>query len=167
MSILTRLVLLVLLASLPAIGILAHNSLTAIEAGERQAEAEARRLLTLIQDEQQRVVEGMRGVLVTVAEMAPRLAIDPQQCSSTLNRLRDRLPRVKGIALTDLDGSVRCASDAKLNGLMVAALPHIRMALYGQGFVVGDYAVRRLDGRPVLPFAAPYADGTGRMAGVV
>lgn len=35
MSILTRLVLLVLLASLPAIGILAHNSLTAIEAGER------------------------------------------------------------------------------------------------------------------------------------
>ncbi|WP_175426543.1 PAS domain S-box protein [Azospirillum brasilense] len=167
MSILTRLVLLVLLASLPAIGILAHNSLTAIEAGERQAEAEARRLLTLIQDEQQRVVEGMRGVLVTVAELAPRLAVDPQQCSSTLNRLRDRLPRVKGIALTDLDGAVRCASDAKLNGLMVAALPHIRMALYGQGFVVGDYAVRRTDGRPVLPFAAPYADGTGRMAGVV
>ncbi|PNQ95446.1 hybrid sensor histidine kinase/response regulator (plasmid) [Azospirillum argentinense] len=167
MSILTRLVLLVLLASLPAIGILAHNSLTAIEAGERQAEAEARRLLTLIQDEQQRVVEGMRGVLVTVAEMAPRLAIDPQQCSSTLNRLRGRLPRVKGIALTDLDGSVRCASDAKLNGLMVGTLPHIRMALYGQGFVVGDYAVRRLDGRPVLPFAAPYTDGAGRMAGVV
>ncbi|OYD84060.1 PAS domain S-box protein [Azospirillum brasilense] len=167
MSILTRLVLLVLLASLPAIGILAHNSLTAIEAGERQAEAEAHRLLTLIQDEQQRVVDGMRGVLVTVAEMAPRLAIDPQQCSSTLNRLRDRLPRVKGIALTDLDGSVRCASDAKLNGLMVAALPHIRMALYGQSFVVGDYAVRRLDGRPVLPFAAPYTDSAGRMAGVV
>ncbi len=167
MSILTRLVLLVLLASLPAIGLLAHNSLSAIEAGERQAEAEAHRLLTLIQDEQQRVVDGMRGVLVTVAEMAPRLATDPQQCSTILSRLRNRLPRVKGIALTDLDGSIRCASDSKLNGLAVSTMPHIHMALHGQGFVVGDYAVRRLDGRPVLPFAAPYADAAGRMAGVV
>ena len=167
MSILTRLVLLVLLATLPAIGIQAYNEFHARVAGEVRAAEEARRLLALIQDEQQRVVDGVHEVLVTVAETAPLIVADEERCRTFLGRLRDRLPRVHGLILTDTGGIVRCAADPELVGMNLAERPHVRMALFGQGFAVGEYVVRRADDRPVLPFGVPYADANGRLAGAV
>jgi len=167
MSILTRLVLLVLLATLPAIGIQAYNEFHARAAGEVRAAEEARRLLALIQDEQQRVVDGVREVLVTVAETAPLIVADEERCRTFLGRLRGRLPRVQGLILTDSGGVIRCSADPALVGMNVGERPHIRMALFGQNFAVGEYVVRRSDDRPLLPFGVPYADATGRLAGAV
>ncbi len=167
MSLPTRLILLVLLATLPAIGIQAYNDFRARQAGEARAVEEASRLLTLIQDEQQRVIDGVREVLVTVAEIAPTLLGDEARCRTFLTRLRRQLPRAQGIVLTDLTGVVRCASEAGLVGSAIGDLPHIRMALFGQPFAIGDYVLRRTDGRAVLPFGVPFTDADGRVAGAV
>ncbi|MCW2244070.1 hybrid sensor histidine kinase/response regulator [Azospirillum canadense] len=167
MTLPTRLILLVLLATLPAIGIQAYNDFRARQAGEALAVEEASRLLTLIQDEQQRVIDGVREVLVTVAEIAPTLIGDQARCQTFLARLRRQLPRAQGIVLTDLAGVVRCASEQGLVGNAIGDLPHIRMALFGQPFAIGDYVLRRTDGRAVLPFGVPFTDADGRVAGAV
>lgn len=167
MTLPTRLLLLVLLATLPAIGIQAYNDYRARQAGEARAVEEASRLLALIQDEQQRVIDGVREVLVTVAEIAPTLVADETRCRTFLSRLRRQLPRAQGIVLTDLAGVVRCASEQGLVGTAIGDLPHVRMALFGQAFAIGNHVLRRTDGRAVLPFGVPFTDASGRIAGVV
>ncbi|WP_376989753.1 ATP-binding protein [Azospirillum rugosum] len=167
MTLPSRLILLVLLATLPAIGIQAYNDFRARQAGEARAVEEASRLLALIQDEQQRVIDGVREVLVTVAEIAPTLVGDEARCRTFLARLRRQLPRAQGIVLTDLAGVVRCASEPGLVGITIGDRPHIRMALFGQAFAIGDYVLRRTDGRAVLPFGVPFTDADGRVAGAV
>ncbi|MBP2313123.1 PAS domain S-box protein [Azospirillum soli] len=165
MSILTRLILLVLIAALPAIGIQAYNEFALRTVGERRAAEEARRLLVLIQDEQQRVVEGVREVLTTIAQAAPLIGTDGARCQPFLDRLRGRLPRSESVLLTDRAGVVLCATAPALVGNRIADRTHVQMALSTGGFAVGDYIVRRSTGHAVLPFALPYGDDAGEMGG--
>ncbi len=167
MSILTRLILLVLIAALPAIGIQAYNEFALRADGERRAVDEARRLLALIQDEQRRVVEGVREVLTTVAQAASLIGTDGGRCQPFLDRLRGRLPRSESVLLTDRAGVVLCATDPALAGGRIADRTHVQMALSGGGFAVGDYIVRRSNGQAVLPFALPYGDEAGETGGAV
>ena len=112
MSLAQRLFLLVAVALLPAILLQAYNEVERRDA--RQAEV---RDLALRQAEQAnseigQIVEGVRNVLITVAEEPAVRALDTPACVAFISTLRPRLPQLVSISALDLDGRARCRQDA-------------------------------------------------------
>ena len=167
MSLAQRLFLLVAVALLPAILLQAYNEVERRDA--RQAEV---RDLALRQAEQAnseigQIVEGVRNVLITVAEEPAVRALDTPACVAFISTLRPRLPQLVSISALDLDGRARCRQDAPPADLRFDDRSYFRDAVAKDDFVIGEYTESRVSGRRVLPLALPLRDGAGRIDGVL
>ncbi|MGQ9367128.1 PAS domain-containing protein [Azospirillum sp. A39] len=166
MTLLARLLLLVLLAVLPTLVIQAYG--VAELRAEREAEVadQAERLLRLVEGEQARLVEGARQAAAAVAE-APFLRTgDRDGCQDYLERLSRLAPGHQTVYVSDRQGRILCSGDPAAVGRAVDGA--LFADTMGRGvFTVGSFTRWPPDGRPVLPFAVPYADAAGRPAGVV
>ncbi|MFC5356342.1 ATP-binding protein [Azospirillum himalayense] len=152
-----RWLLLLVFTLAPLIGfeVYSHTRLRA----EREAELgqEALRLLDLIQTEQQRIVDDIEHILVTLAEAD----IAGPACQETMERLRQRLPSYLTLGFADRSGIVLCSTDRRTVGTGTADQPQVRQALSTGLFSVGEYVATEGPRRRVLPFALPYARGGG------
>jgi PAS domain S-box-containing protein len=167
LSLAQRLFLLVAVALLPAILLQAYNEVERRDA--RQAEI---RDLALRQAEQAaseigQIVEGVRNVLLTVAEEPAVRALDTPACVAFLATLLPRLPQLASIVALDFDGKARCRQDTPPADLRFADRAYFRDAIASADFVVGEYTESRISGRQVLPLALPLRDGAGRTIGVL
>ncbi|QCN99444.1 PAS domain S-box protein (plasmid) [Azospirillum argentinense] len=152
-----RWLLLLVFTLAPLIGfeVYSHTRLRA----EREAELgqEALRLLDLIQTEQQRIVDDIEHILVTLAEAD----IAGPACQETMERLRQRLPSYLTLGFADRSGIVLCSTDRRTVGTGSADQPQVRQALSSGLFSVGEYVATEGPHHRVLPFALPYARGGG------
>ncbi|HYD69654.1 PAS domain S-box protein [Azospirillum sp.] len=167
MSLLQRLMLLVFLALVPAAAIEIDNELQLRAIREAEVHQVATRLVSLIDAEQSRIVEGVRQVLVTVAQTDAVRSGDAGRCNGLMERLRPGYPDHLQVHVTDGDGVIRCATDEAAIGLSVADRAHLRIAAETGRFAVGEHIRRRTTGAPALPFALPYTDRDGAPAGMV
>ncbi|HYH17172.1 MAG TPA: PAS domain S-box protein [Azospirillum sp.] len=167
MSLLHRLMLLVFLALVPAAAIEIDNELKLRAAREVEVHQVAMRLVSLIDAEQSRIVEGVRQVLVTVAQTDAVRSGDGQRCQNLLERLRPGYPEHLRVHVTDGNGVIRCATDPAAVGMSVADRAHLRIAAVTGRFAVGEHIRQRTTGAPALPFALPYTDREGMAAGMV
>lgn len=165
-SLLVRLVLLVCLAVLPAIGVHFHTQLQLREAGEQAVREEARRILHLVQAEQARIFEGMRLVLLTVHETRVVRTGEPLPCQAFLERIGAHLPAGQDIHVTDSEQRVMCSTSRAAVGVWIGDREHIKLALASSAFVIGGRINARSDGRPAIPLAVSYPRDDGR-SGVV
>ncbi|WP_454020982.1 hybrid sensor histidine kinase/response regulator [Azospirillum sp. Marseille-Q6669] len=151
-----RWLLLLVFTLAPLIGfeVYSHTRLRA----EREAELgqEALRLLDLIQTEQQRIVDDIEHILVTLAEAD----IAGPACQETMERLHQRLPSYLTLGFADRSGTVLCSTDRRTVGTGSADQPQIRQALTTGLFSVGEYVATEGPRHRVLPFALPYARGS-------
>ncbi|MBF0372434.1 MAG: PAS domain-containing protein [Alphaproteobacteria bacterium] len=166
MNLLVRLVLLVCLAVLPAIGVHFHTQVRLREAGEQAVREEARRILHLVQAEQARIFEGIRQVLLTVRETQVLMSGEAAPCQAFLERIGTHLPAGQEIHVTDPEQRVLCSSNRGAVGIWVGDREHIRQALATGKFVIGSRINSRMNGKPAVPFAIGYRRGDGRQ-GVV
>jgi len=167
MSLLVRLLLLVAIAVLPAIGIHAYDQWELRRAARTAVEAEVKRLLGELETEQARVIAGIRQVLSTISKTNALASGGRAECQNLLTRLDSSLPPFQDIHATDLEGNIICSTDFSALGTQIGDRPHYRDALSSQRFVIGEYLVRRSSGEAVLPFALPYTTLDGTRRGVV
>ncbi|WP_084536641.1 hybrid sensor histidine kinase/response regulator [Azospirillum halopraeferens] len=167
MSLMQRLILLVIVALIPATVIEIDNELTLHAVREEEIHRDAARLVGLVEAEHLRLVEGVRQVLVTLAGTDAVRSGDDARCQGLLDRLRPEYPDHQHIHVVGRDGRVRCATDRGAMGIDVADRPHVRVALESGRFRAGGHIRQRANGRPALPFGLPYADADGEVAGVV
>ncbi|WP_448205252.1 PAS domain-containing protein [Azospirillum sp. sgz302134] len=186
MTLLARLFALVLLAVLPAIGIQAYSVLQFRAEREQEVAAQAERLLHLVEGEQARIVDGARLMVTAIAESATVRAGDHVRCREHLGRLAHRASEYRGLAVIGLDGAVLCSGVPETAGAVAMDQPHIRRAIQEGRFVVGEWtpdgargdgargdgtrgdgATSEAPGRGVLPFAVPFRNDAGDVAGVV
>jgi PAS domain S-box-containing protein len=159
--------LLVLLALLPAMGIQIYNQIELHRAREAEVRQQATRLVTLIEAEHARIVEGVRQVLVTLAQTRSMREGDPAACRRLMQRLRPQYPNYINIHVTDMEGVIRCATDDAALGIKVADMDHWKDAIGSGGFSIGNYIRERSSDVPVLPFAVPYLNPREEVSGVV
>nr|WP_246500603.1 ATP-binding protein [Azospirillum rugosum] len=124
------------------------------------------RLLHLVDAEQQRIAADAQHVLAAVLESGiPRTA--PVDCQATLARMKARYPAYLTIEVADREGTVWCSTDPRTLGISVGDYGTFQEAMRSNGIVLGEYAVARGIGRPILPFRMGYRGPDGAMAGVV
>ncbi len=169
MTLLARLFLLVLLAVLPALGIQAYSVFQFRAERAEEVAVQAERLLHLVEGEQTRIVDGARLMVTAIAESAPLRSGDYAQCQAHLIRLARRAPEYRNLKVLDRDGAVLCSASPE-RAPSAADLPHARRAMEEGRFVVGEWTAPGPAAEPgtaMLPFAVPFRDESGAVAGAV
>jgi PAS domain S-box-containing protein len=166
-SLMTRLLLLIVVALLPALGLQIEAELAQRHARQKAMFDEAQRLTGLLSSEQQRVAEAAREALIAAGSFGHELAQDTASCARHADALLARFTRYQGLALLGRDGKVICGSAGFESGVNLADHSVVRRVLGGEDFSLGEFVRDGRGGEPALRFAAPFRAPDGTVAGVV
>jgi HD-GYP domain-containing protein (c-di-GMP phosphodiesterase class II) len=162
-SIRTRLVLLVLLAVLPALGVMLHTAAEERRLDTERVQTVARRQAAVIASEVASTMFGVRELLLLLTQL-PALATTPAGCSAFLANLLAGYPTYDSFEVILPTGEVRCDSLGQAGAVNLGDQEFFRRALATREFVVGDYTVGRATGQPVVTFAQPVVGAGGQVA---
>jgi PAS domain S-box-containing protein len=166
-SLRSRLLLLVLLAIIPALGLTLY---TASEDRQREAnhiKEDALRLAQIVSVEEEQLIRGTRQLLVTLAELPQVRDGDSTLCSAFFAGLLKQYHRYDNLGAIELDGDVFCSA-LPTGGLVNAAdRGYFQRALQTRDFAIGDYQIGRITGKPSINFGYPVLDEDGQVQAVV
>jgi diguanylate cyclase len=156
-SLRTRLMLLVLVAVLPAFGIITYTAFEQRRLAGEHAQQDALRLARLSAQELALVVTGTRQLLINLAHFPLIQQRDALHCRHVLRELIQPQPQYTNLAVADAHGQVWCSATALAAPLNVGDLQFYRRALDTGSFAVGELRAGRIPGNPSLGFGYPVA----------
>ncbi len=162
-----RLILLVLLAILPAAGLILYTA-----AHERQAVAEAARQGTLllashVSVQQDLLTESTRQLLAGLAHLPEVKGGDAEACSALFAALLAEHPLYANLVVTRPNGDLWCSAVPPDGPVNYADRAWFQEAVRTRRFVAGGYIMGRVTRRSMATFAYPLLDEAGQMQGVV
>ncbi|NDY56574.1 hybrid sensor histidine kinase/response regulator [Desulfovibrio sulfodismutans] len=162
-----RLVLLVLLSVLPAMGLLGlfwqQERVRAMEL----AQEEARQLVAGAADIQEHMALGARQMLMTLSQLPEVRAQDSVACSTIFARLLKENPYYTNILAVDAAGDMFASGIPAEGPVTLGDRKHFLDAVKDRTFSVGEYIVSRTSYEPAFPYALPYFTEDGRLSGVL
>ncbi|MBU0682477.1 MAG: HAMP domain-containing protein [Proteobacteria bacterium] len=166
-SISKKLALLILLAVLPAMGILLYSGLEQRRNSIESAKRDVLMLTHTMAGVQNEITRSTRQVLSTLSLLPAIQAMDLKASAEIFRALLETNPTYNNFLLLDLNGEV-IATGRPFAGKNLADRKHIREALDQKIFTVGEYIVSR-GGSPdqLLPFAYPVLDKKGGIKAIV
>jgi|GEM_PF-1771814 len=165
-SIRSTLVLLVLLAVLPALGIILYDGVLARSHALQDATDKAGLLAQSTAALQERITDNIRQILADLAETPLAQAPSRFETSAFLAKILDRNPLLRNILIADLQGEV-IASALPFEKINIADRNYFQAAVRRQAFSAGEYIVGRIAFTPGFSFAAPIVDTQGKVASVI
>lgn len=162
-----RLLLLVLLAVLPALVLIFATDREHQRLAARDAQEYALRLARLASDHQARLIEGVRPLLLLLAENADVQNHNASVCSAFLSRILGRFPLYTNIGAITPSGEVSCSARPLRDRTSVADAAYFRRALAARHLTISGYLTDRITGRPVLTVSYPAADDGGWVRAIV
>lgn len=165
-SIRTQLVILVLLAVLPALGIVLLTGIGLRDAALRAAEDAALRQVQSMAVHHERVVDNARLLLATLAKAREVRQLDAQACQNLLTDILAKNEAYSALALVDPEGRLVAASPPNASPHSVD-LPAFRSALHVNRFSMGEYHLASDIRRVVIEFIQPVAAEDGSSQGLL
>ncbi|MDX9833751.1 MAG: ATP-binding protein [Desulfobulbus sp.] len=165
-SIRRSLLLLVLLAVLPALAIVLYTGRDLRNNVVAEAELFSLRQVQAMAAHHEQVVANARLLLVTLARAAEVRGLDPKASQTLLVDLLGRNQVYISLALADPAGRIVAAVPAA-GPADIGARPFFRSALTDNRFTVGDYTLREPEHRVVVEFAQPVVGDNGQPVGVL
>jgi diguanylate cyclase len=162
-----RLMLLVLLAVIPAAGLLLYGLDQHRGVAAQKAREEALRAVRIAAASHERLIEGARQMLVLLAQLPEIRTKDPGACSAFLAGILTRYPQYANLGVIRPDGSVHCSALPMAATVNVADRLYFRRALESRDFAIGEYQIGRITGKATVNFGQPVIDGAGETRAVV
>lgn len=162
-----RLILLVLLAIIPALGIILYDAAQLRQREVTKAKAEALTLAQLAARQYQEAIETARGTLQTLAQLPRVRSGDPAVCEARLVTLLNQYQGYRDFAVADENGILFCGTTPFNRPLIVADQPWFRQTVQNRAFTVSDYQAGWLDETPVIIFSYPILGPAGEVQAVV
>jgi signal transduction histidine kinase/CheY-like chemotaxis protein len=166
-NLLTRLLILVAVATLPAVLVMAYMQQNLREEGRERIAGEAMRQAELLNADISNIVEGARQLSLAISHFTSVTTADPA-CRADLEHLRVDLPSYTMIAIVGADGQLVCTTEPAAAAFVGAAeVAHVRDILVHGRFDVGTFMPATASRGPVLPLCLPFTMASGRQAVVV
>jgi signal transduction histidine kinase len=165
-----RLVLLVLLATIPALGLILYTASEQRQRAVLEVQDNALRLTHLVSSAQESQIESSRTLLTTVTQLPEVHAGGTDACvacSTLFGDLLKKHPSYSNIAAADLAGNVFCQGQPTVELTNVADRSVFRRTILSHDFAVGEYHIGRLVGTAEIDFGYPVFGETGQVEGVV
>jgi HD-GYP domain-containing protein (c-di-GMP phosphodiesterase class II) len=166
-SLRVRLLTLVALALVPALGLTMYNGVTARRQETERATADLLRLVHLAAGNQEALIEGARQLLLVLAQASPVRSGDAQECSQYLAGIQRQNLVYANIGVIALDGELICSALPASQPVSVADRPYFQDALQTRDLSMGDYQIGRVTGRAGLNLAYPVIGQSGEVQSVV
>ncbi len=167
-NLLTRLLILVAVATLPAILVMAYMQHNLREEGRGRIAGEALRQAELLNADLSNVVEGARQFSLAIAHFGSVKAGDQAACRADLIGLRGELPSYNMISVIAQDGQIICSTEATASTFASAGdIAHVRDIIARGKFDVGTYMPASPSRGAALPLCLPFTMNSGRQAVVI
>jgi PAS domain S-box-containing protein len=162
-----RLLLLVVLASLPPVGLtlwIARQDRQSAVAALRQRSLDITRLSARKEDE---MLLGTRQLLRAVAASSQMQSGQWGDCTELLRTLFADYPRYANLGVIKPTGEVAASALLLTNTVNLADRTYFQRARSSRAFSIGDYEVGRITGKPTINFASPVLGRSQQLEAVV
>ena len=162
-----RILALLLIAVLPAIGIQTFNEYDLRQARERDIRQQVVQITKQFGEEMGELREGARQLLLTLGQLPAVRQQDGTGCSTFFANLQTQYANYAVLGAADLHGSVFCSSAPGGKFPSVAQDEFFKRAIERDGLAVGNYWVDPVTGQKEIHFATRFTDKDGHVAGAV
>jgi signal transduction histidine kinase len=166
-SLRTRLLLLVLLAVIPALGLTLYTNLEERQLRKAQVQEQAMRLARLVSADHERLIEDARRLLVNLARLPAVRDRNPAACNALFADLLAQHSSYANLAVIDTDGNVFCSALPMTGQVYVGDRAYFQRAIETRDFVIGEYQIGRVTGKASIIFGYPVLDDAGHVRAVV
>lgn len=158
-----RLISIVLLASLPTIGLLFLTASQARDDAVANAQQEASRIANLTASEQARGIESVERELALLSRLPEVRSEDGGACTNFFQSLvlSGDNPMYVDLRVIGLDRTVTCRSSVSNPLGPNEDQSFVEYAIRQQEFTVGNYRINPMNGRSIISFAAPIVNEDG------
>ena len=162
-----RILVLVILAALPALLFTAYSAIERRASEERQARAELRRLVKLAAMQQWQVVEGARQMMVASSQILLTLLEDRKRCTQYFaSLLAQNREMYHSMGLFRANGELLCNAATWRDKAYGGDRLYFRLARETGRFAIGEYQIGRVTGAAGINFAFPVKDPKNNVSGV-
>jgi hypothetical protein len=165
-SIRTQLIILVLVAVVPALLIILINGFELKNSRVREAHTRSMSAVKNLAVQQAQISDSTRQILNTLARIPQVQKGDAAACNAIFRDLISQNPAYLVFSIANPDGIV-FASSHPLKKYSVADRRFFREAVRRKKFSVGEYVISRATNLPTLHFAYPIKTETGRIQAVL
>jgi diguanylate cyclase (GGDEF)-like protein len=163
-----RILLLVVMAALPALVFTVYSAIERRETEERQARAELTRLVKLAALQQWQVVESARQMMAASLPILLTLVDDTERCRRYFaNLLGQNRGSYHAMGMFDANGYLLCNGVGSREKVYSGDRLYFRLAKETGRFAVGEFQIGRVTAQAGINFAFPVKDEEQRVKAVV
>jgi diguanylate cyclase (GGDEF)-like protein/PAS domain S-box-containing protein len=162
-----RLLGLVLLAVLPALGLILYTAHQSGTLAARQTVDEAQLLVRLAATDYERLVANTRQLLGMLARLPEVRRHDAAACNAHFTHLKSGYTQYINLGAIGPDGQVFCSAVPTARRVPASDRVWYQRSLKTRGFAVGDFQIGRITQQPVVVFSYPDYHADGRLQTMV
>jgi PAS domain S-box-containing protein len=166
-SLRARLVLLVLLAMIPALGLILYTAAAQRRSAAINAQQNMLRLVKLAAANQRQASEGAHQLLIALSQIPEIRQRNVKGCNRLLANLLKQYSIYAGFGVVDGAGNSICSAPVATKPVNAADRSYFRRAKETRNFAIGEYQIGRVTGKASLNFAYPILDKAGQVQTVV
>ena len=166
-SLRTRLLLLVLLAVIPALGLTLYTNLEERQLRKALVQEHAMRLSRLVSADHERLIEDARKLLAALARLPGVREGKRAACGTLFADLLTRHSSYANLGVIGVDGNVLCSGLPMTGQVYAGDRTYFRRARETRDFAIGEYQVGRITDKATVNFGYPVLDDVGHVRVVV
>src|SRR5438093_7429720 len=166
-SLRSRLLVLVLVAVLPAFALTLYTHLEHRRAAVAVAQEEALRIARIAASEQNDVLQGARQLVFTLAQLPAVRALDATACRPLLAELLSRTPGYVNISVAAPAGEVVCSAVPPPGPISLRDREYFQRALTTRDIALSGYLIGRISRKAAIAIAYPAVEARGTVSAVV
>ena len=151
-SLRTRLLLLVLLAVIPALGLTLYTNLEERQLRKALVQEHAMRLSRLVSADYERLIEDARQLLMTLARFPAVRDRNRAACNAFFADLLTQNSSYANLGVIDADGNVICTAVPITDQVYLGDRVYFRRAVETRDFAIGEYQVGRITDKATRQF---------------
>ena len=166
-SLRARLILLVLLAVIPALGLILYSGAEQRRLAAENTRADALSLARLLAADHARFIEETRQLLLTLAHLSAVREENSTACDQLFAGLLSEYPQYTNLGAISSQGNVYCSAVPIKQVVNLANRNYFQRAIENKSFAIGNYQIDEITGSPTISFGYPVLDQQGKVQSVV
>jgi hypothetical protein len=149
------------------VGLVLYTATEQRQMAARQVQEHALRLVQLVSDEHNQLLEGARQLLTGLAQIPEVRHRHAEVCSAIFADVLKRFPIYANVGAVQPTGELFCSGVPSRGPVNVADRAYFQRSLATRDFAVGEYAMGRITGKAIIVMAYPAVDDAGTVQAVV
>jgi signal transduction histidine kinase/HAMP domain-containing protein len=166
-SLRARLLVLVLIAVIPAFGLIDYTSSKLRQVLSRDAQNDALHLVRALAAEHERIIESGHQLLIALANLPQVFDYDSAACAKVFSNVGKHFRFFTRLAAAKPNGDVFCSSVASGEPVNFSDRPYFKQVLKTRAFTVSDFTIGRFTKKPIITLSYPSLNEIGEVRAVL